>query len=90
MASKLVEKAPGWFTRILMPELVEIKGELKNINTRIESTNGRIDSLDSKIDSLRNELKLRSQRWIRGLEKWTNAFLERLKTWIRDWTSFNA
>ena len=33
-----------------MPELVEIKGELKNISTRI-------DALDSKIDSVRNELK---------------------------------
>jgi peptidoglycan hydrolase CwlO-like protein len=50
MASKLAEKAPGWFNRILMPELVEIKRELKNINTTI-------DSLDSKIDSVRNELK---------------------------------
>jgi len=57
MASKIAEKAPGWFTRILMPELVEIKGELKSINTRIDSLDSRIDSLDSKIDSVRNELK---------------------------------
>ena len=61
MASKLAEKAPGWFSRILMPEIVEIKGELKNINTRIDATNGRIEELDkrlsAKIDSTRNELK---------------------------------
>ncbi|MHB1868755.1 MAG: hypothetical protein ACYCPP_07405 [Nitrososphaerales archaeon] len=54
MASKLAEKAPGWFTRILMPELVEIKGALKNINTRIDELDKR---LTDKIDSTRNELK---------------------------------
>ena len=52
MASKIAEKAPSWFTRLLMPEILEIKGELKNIN---------IDELDKrlseKIDSTRNELK---------------------------------
>lgn len=61
MSSKIAEKAPGWFTRILMPELVEIKGDLKNINTRIDATNSKIEELDkrltSRIDSTRNELK---------------------------------
>ena len=37
-----------------MPELVEIKGELKNINTRIDDLDKR---LTDKIDSSRNELK---------------------------------
>jgi len=54
MASKIAEKAPGWFTRILMPEIIEIKGELKNINTRIHELDKR---LTDKIDSTRNELK---------------------------------
>jgi len=39
------EKIPGWIKQVLMPELSEIKGELKAINTRIDSTNERIDSL---------------------------------------------
>ncbi len=55
MASKIAEKAPSWFTRLLMPELVEIKGELKNVNTRIDELDkrltGRLDSLDSKMES---------------------------------------
>ncbi|MDG7000698.1 MAG: hypothetical protein JRN15_16510 [Nitrososphaerota archaeon] len=50
MASKIAEKAPGWFSRILMPELAEIKGELKNVHTRI-------DALDAKVDSVKNEMK---------------------------------
>lgn len=50
MPSKVAEKVPTWLTRILLPEIAEIKGELKNINPRIEATNTRIDSL-------RNELK---------------------------------
>jgi flagellar capping protein FliD len=53
MASKIAEKAPGWFTRILMPEIVEIKGELKNINTRIDELDKR---LTSRIDSVNDKL----------------------------------
>ena len=60
MASKLAEKAPGWFTRILMPELVKIKAELKNLNARIDSVNASIDSFrnEMKADISRIELKL--------------------------------
>jgi DNA repair exonuclease SbcCD ATPase subunit len=54
MASKIAEKAPGWVTRILLPEIAEMKGELKNVNTRIDELDKR---LSDKIDSLRNELK---------------------------------
>ncbi|MCX9009911.1 MAG: hypothetical protein OIN66_02205 [Candidatus Methanoperedens sp.] len=41
-----------------MPELSEIKGELKAINTRIDSTNERIDSLRNEMNSMRNETKM--------------------------------
>jgi len=66
------EKVPSWIERLLMPQLNEIKGELKslharidalesNMNTRFESLesnmNTRFESVDTKIDSLRNELK---------------------------------
>jgi hypothetical protein len=36
---------PGWFTRVLLPEIQEMNGELKSINTRIGDTNSRIDDL---------------------------------------------
>ncbi len=65
-----VEKVPSWIKQVLMPELSEIKGELKAINTRIDSTNERIDSLRNemlskfeaeniKIDSLTTEMTVR-------------------------------
>ena len=51
MASKLAEKAPGWFTRLLMPEIAEIKGELRAINARIGSLEGKVDSSKSELKS---------------------------------------
>ena len=51
MASKTAEKAPSWFTGLSMPEIAEIKRELKNINTRIDSTNTRICEMDKRIGS---------------------------------------
>jgi predicted nucleic acid-binding Zn-ribbon protein len=44
-----VEKVPSWIKQVLMPELSEIKGELKAIHTRI-------DSVEAQIGSLRNEM----------------------------------
>ncbi|KCZ72987.1 hypothetical protein ANME2D_00046 [Candidatus Methanoperedens nitroreducens] len=43
------EKVPGWIKQVLMPELNEMKGELKAIHTRI-------DSVEVQIGSLRNEM----------------------------------
>ncbi|MGI0081039.1 MAG: hypothetical protein ACRECH_15630 [Nitrososphaerales archaeon] len=68
MASRVAEKIPGWFTRVLLPQIQEMKGELKAINARIEGLDGKLDSAKSelgsriqytneRIDSLRNELK---------------------------------
>jgi chromosome segregation ATPase len=59
MASKIAEKAPSWVTRILLPEIAEMKGELKNLNTKLDELDkrltGKIDSnfgsLSSKMDS---------------------------------------
>lgn len=64
------EKIPAWLKQVLMPELIEIKGELKAINARVDSTNERIDSLrtemsvridstNARIDSLRTEMNVR-------------------------------
>ena|SRR3972149_166957 len=50
-----VEKVPSWIKQVLMPELNEIKGELKSINTRI-------DSVEAQIGSLRNETKSEIER----------------------------
>jgi hypothetical protein len=49
MASTL-KKVPGWLTRVLMPEVAEIKGEQR-------ATNAKLDALDVKIDARFSELK---------------------------------
>jgi chromosome segregation ATPase len=57
MASKLAEKAPGWVTRILLPEIAELKGEIKNINTRIDELDKRLSNkIDSSFDSLTSKI----------------------------------
>ncbi len=57
------EKIPTWIKQVLMPELNEIKGELKSVNTRIDALNEKIDTkitaLDGKIDSLDERMKTR-------------------------------
>ena len=58
-----VEKVPSWIKQVLMPEINEIKGELKSVRTKIDSSNERIDSLrnETKIEmsSLRTEMNIR-------------------------------
>jgi len=60
MAPKIAEKAPGWVARVLLPEIADMKGELKNIKVRLDATNNRIDEMDrrlsEKIDSLDERL----------------------------------
>lgn len=71
MASKLAEKAPGWVTRLLLPEIQEMKGDLKALNAKVNSTNERIDSL-------RNEMKSEISR----LDGKIDALGERFETRI--------
>lgn len=49
MASQL-KRVPNWLTRVLMPEVSEIKGDVKAINAKL-------DALDVKMDARFNELK---------------------------------
>jgi len=69
MASKLAEKAPGWSTRILVPELVEIKGELKNINTRIDAVSTRIEELDKRLSAKIDHIDEKLSNKIEDLDK---------------------
>ena len=39
----MAEKVPGWLEKILLPQLGELKGEIKAVN-------GRLTGLESKID----------------------------------------
>jgi predicted transcriptional regulator with HTH domain len=64
----MAEKIPGWLQRVLMPQIGEVKGELKAMNARmegdfkvlhseimrVEETLGtKIDELDKRMDVTR-------------------------------------
>jgi hypothetical protein len=52
----MAEKVPGWLERILLPQISELKGEVKAINARLDgefkAVHSEIRRLDEKIDSL--------------------------------------
>lgn len=50
--SNMAEKTLGWLQRVLLPELSEMKGEVKAVHSEIKR-------LDGKVDSLRNEMNTR-------------------------------
>jgi predicted nucleic acid-binding Zn-ribbon protein len=54
MASKLAEKAPGWFTRLLLPEIQEMKGEMKATNTKIDGLSKEVQATNKRIDDLKD------------------------------------
>ena len=64
----MAEKVPGWLERVLLPQISEMKGELKAINARIdgefrvvhseikrveETLGTKIDGLDRNMDVTR-------------------------------------
>lgn len=61
MASKIAEKVPGCFSRLLLPEIMEMKEGLKMMNVKIDAASAKIDAMReellSKLESLRNALK---------------------------------
>ena len=52
MAFKIAKKAPGWVSRILLPEISELKVEIAELKGELKSTNSRIDSLGTRIDEM--------------------------------------
>ncbi len=63
IAEKTVEKVPSWLKSILLPEINEIKGDIKAVNNRIDALDDKIDTkitaLDGKIDSLDDRMNTR-------------------------------
>ncbi len=64
----MAEKVPGWLERVLLPQISELKGEVKVVNARIddldakivgldEKLSGRMDSLGEKIDGVERRLE---------------------------------
>jgi hypothetical protein len=51
----MAEKVPGWLERILLPQISEIKGEIKLVNVRID---GLDQKLSERIDGLQGRIEV--------------------------------
>jgi len=76
LVQEMAEKIPGWIERILLPELSELKGEIKVVNAKIEGVGER---LEAKIDSLDEKLAAK----IDGLEGRMQGELKAVHTEIK-------
>lgn len=50
----MAEKVPGWLGRVLLPEIGEIKGELKALDSRVSGLEGK---MDGEFRAVRSELR---------------------------------
>jgi hypothetical protein len=50
LESCMAEKVPGWLERILLPQIGELKGEIRAIGGRFDGLEGKVDGLESKFD----------------------------------------
>lgn len=74
---RMAEKVPGWLERILLPQISEVKGEIKAIHSEIRRVDEKIEAVDEKLSMKIDDLNTRldvSQRLatieekVRGLE----------------------
>jgi hypothetical protein len=54
MVETAIRKAPSWATRLLLPDIGEMKGDIKSLDTRITEMDKRHTT---NIDALRNEIR---------------------------------
>jgi predicted nucleic acid-binding Zn-ribbon protein len=45
----MAEKIPGWLERVLLPQISELKGDVKVVNVRINGLDAKISNLDEKL-----------------------------------------
>jgi hypothetical protein len=61
---QMAEKIPGWLERVLLPQISELKGEIKATNAKIDGefkvVHSEIRRLDQKIDGLGQNLGQRT------------------------------
>lgn len=59
----MAEKLPGWLERVLLPQISDVKAEIKIVNARIDALDqklsARIDGLSSKIDEVDKRLSFK-------------------------------
>jgi hypothetical protein len=50
----MAEKVPGWLERVLLPQISEVKGELKAMNARINGLEGK---MEGEFKAVHSEIK---------------------------------
>jgi len=69
----MAEKIPGWLERVLLPQISELKGEVKVIHSDVNSVgqrlDQRIDSLDEKLSQRIDHLDQKITQGIVGVER---------------------
>jgi tetrahydromethanopterin S-methyltransferase subunit G len=50
----MAEKVPGWLGRVLIPQISEVKGELKTINARMDGFEGK---MEGEFKAVHSEIK---------------------------------
>ena len=72
-SSGMAEKIPGWLERVLLPQIGDVKAEIKVVNARIDSLDqklsSRIDNLDQKLSTKIEEVDKRFSFKIDELDK---------------------
>ena len=53
----MAEKVPGWLQRILLPQISELKGDIKRLEGRIDGVDGRIEGVDSRIEGVEGTIE---------------------------------
>jgi len=58
---KMAEKVPGWLERILLPQISEVKGELRAVSGRLDGLEGKMDgefkAVHSEFRAVRSEIE---------------------------------
>ena len=89
----MAEKIPGWLERVLLPQISDLKGEIKVVNARIDGLDakivgldgklsGRMDGLGEKIDGVEERLESKIDEVDRRLESKIDDVEKRLETRI--------
>ena len=70
---EMAEKVPGWLERILLPQLSELKGDVKVAQAKIEGVEekleGKVDGLDQKLTGRVDSLDQKLTAKIEGLDQ---------------------
>ncbi len=82
----MAEKVPAWLERLLLPQISELKGEVKVLGTRInsldEKLSSRIDALDERLSSRINSLDEKLSSRMDGLDTKIDLVDEKLSSKI--------